>query len=201
MSSWANKINELERANKRFRHLEGWKPQHSAAIKFLKTNPTKHQLLAHIKKHVDQFAKNANKKPDTADLLDLKSIVLDAQEDLRISDNYIYKLSDLIFMMEDFLLVGVHMQRVLFPGGKWEKSAWKKFHTAHKREMAKPNRNRVRVDVNVSRAAKKWKIRLTNDTNGGKRVKRTETELKKLIEAKEKACKARHGNNHHYCNK
>ena len=189
MSSWANKINELERANKRFRHLEGWKPQHSAAIKFLKTNPTKHQLLAHIKKHVDQFAKNANKKPDTADLLDLRSIVLDAQEDLRISDNYIYKLSDLTLMIEDFLI-----------GDPWEKSAFEKFHTAHKREMAKKNRNHVKVDDNVSRAAEKWKIGKTKVVKG-KRVKRTESELKKLIEDKKKACKARHGNNHHYCNK
>ena len=52
--------------------------------------------------------------------------------------------------------------------------------------MAKPNRNRVRVDDNVSRAAKKWKIRLTKDGVNGKRVKRTETELKKLIAKKEK---------------
>ena len=196
MSRWANKINELERVNKRFRHLEGWEPRHSAAIKFLKTNPTKHQLLAHIKKRVDQFAKNANKKPirygrtpDTVELLDLRSVVHEAQEDLRISDNYIYKLSDLTLMFEDFL-----------NGDPWEKSAFEKFHAAHKREMAKKNRNRVKVDDNVSRAAKKWKIRLTKDING-KRVKRTETELKKLIANKEKACKARHGKNHRYCNK
>ena len=85
-------------------------------------------------------------------------------------------------------------------GDPWKKSAFEKFHAAHKREMAKKNRNRVRVDDNVSRAAKKWKIRLTKDING-KRVKRTETELKKLIAKKEKACKARHGKNHRYCNK
>ena len=197
MSRWANKINEFERADKRFRHLEGWEPQHSAAIKFLKTNPTKHQLLAHIKKRVDQVAKNAksikknaNKKPVAKsvdeDLADLRSIVLDAQEDLRIPDNYIYKLTDLMLMIEDFLM----------NDDPWEKSAFEKFHTAHKKVTAK----RSKVDDKVSLLAKKWKIRLTKDING-KRVKRTETELKKLIENKKKACKARHGNNHHYCNK
>ena len=197
MSRWANKINEFERADKRFRHLEGWEPQHSAAIKFLKTNPTKHQLLAHIKKRVDQVAKNAKSIKKNAksikpvaklvdeDLTDLRSIVLDAQEDLRIPDNYIYKLTDLMLMIEDFLV-----------GDPWGKSAFEKFHTAHKKVTAK----RSKVDDKVSLLAKKWKIRLTKDING-KRVKRTESELKKLITKKEKACKARHGKNHRYCNK
>ena len=66
--------------------------------------------------------------------------------------------------------------------------------------MAKPNKNFVKVSYNVSRDAEKWKIGKTKVVNG-KRVKRTETELKKLIANKKKTCEDRHGKWHFYCNK
>ena len=81
---------------------------------------------------------------------------------------------------------------------KFLKKKAKSFQTQYKKEMAKPNRNFVKVSYNVSRAAEKWKIGKTKVVKG-KRVKRTESELKKLIADKKKACEDRHGKWHHHC--
>jgi len=189
MSRWANKINAFERADKRYRHLEGWEPQHSAAIKFLKTNPTKHQLLAYMKKVVNQAANDKYwmNKDVYEEFQDAVSILQDSVKELGISRAFERAFGSVEWALEN-------------NDPKLLKGAARKFYTQYKKEMAKPNKNFVKVSYNVSRAAEKWKIGKTKVVKG-KRVKRTETELKKLIEDKKKTCEDRHGKWHFYCNK
>tara|TARA_B100000073_G_C23675909_1_gene550547 strand:+ start:47 stop:655 length:609 start_codon:yes stop_codon:yes gene_type:complete len=202
MSSWGHTINQLERTGN-----NGGIP---SVVKFLKTNPTRHQVLAYTKKAVDQVAKddfailrrwtsNQRRKffyePEYDTLVLLKDYVFqNSARELGITQSYIDKLDGVIDKMAEMgsMNVDVVIREM--------KPAVKKFYTAHKRATAKPNKKHVKISYNVSRAAKKWKIRLTKDING-KRVKRTETELKKLIANKKKTCEDRHGKWHFYCNK
>ncbi len=189
MSSWANMLKYFERT---VRSSNGSKITSGTpgAIKFLKTNPTRHQVLAYAKKAVDRVPQTHGSQSYTTmnvydELQDAIRIVQDSMKELGISPAFERAFRDVEWGFND---------------AKFLKRQTKKFYTQYKKEMAKPNRNYVKVDFNVSRAAEKWKIGKTKVVNG-KRVKRTESELKKLIENKKKACKARHGNNHHYCNK
>ena len=184
MSSWANMLKNFERMS------GGMTRGTPGAIKFLKTNPTRHQVLAYAKKAVDRGPNYENlegerKRNVYDEFQDAIRIVQDSMKELGISPAFERAFRDVEWGFNDPKL----MKRQL-----------RKLYTQYKKEMAKPNRNYVKVDFNVVLAAEKWKIRLTKDVNG-KRVKRTESELKKLIENKKKACKARHGKNHRYCNK
>ena len=205
MSSWAKMLKNFERMS------GGMTRGTPGAIKFLKTNPTRHQVLAYAKKAADRL--DAVSRPEWArmrahaftnagpnfknleeerkrnvydEFQDAIRIVQDSMKELGISPAFERAFRDVEWGFNDPKL----MKRQL-----------RKFYTQYKKEMAKPNRNYVKVDFNVVLAAEKWKIRLTKDGVNGKRVKRTESELKKLIENKKKACKARHGKNHRYCNK
>lgn len=182
MSSWANMLKNFERMS------GGMTRGTPGAIKFLKTNPTRHQVLAYAKKAVDR-APRADMLGENAydEFMDAIRIVDESRKELGISSAFERALRDVEYYWG-------------FNDAKLLKRQTKKFYTQYKKEMAKPNKNYVKVDYSVSRAAEKWKIGKTKVVKG-KRVKRTETELKKLIENKKKACKARHGNNHHYCNK
>ena len=178
MSSWANMLKYFER-------MSGGMTQGTpGAIKFLKTNPTRHKVLAYAKKAVDR-APRGYVENVYDEFQDAIRIVDESRKELGISSAFERALREVESGFNDPKLL---------------KGQTKKFYTQYKKEMAKPNRNYVKVDFKVVMDAEKWKIRLTKDVNG-KRVKRTESELKKLIENKKKACKARHGKNHRYCTK
>ena len=140
------------------------------AIKFLKTNPTRHQVLHYAKKAVDRvprgYAENVYDE-----FQDAIRIVDESRKEFGISSAFARALRDVESGFNDAKLL---------------KRQTKKFYTQYKKEMAKPNMNYVKVDFKVVRDAEKYKIRLTKNVNG-KRVKRTETELKKLIEPKKKS--------------
>lgn len=178
MSSWASMLENFEKVR------GGMTRGTPGAIKFLKTNPTRHNVLAYAKKAVDR-APRGYVENVYDEFQDAIRIVQDSMKELGISPAFERALRDVEWGFNDAKLL---------------KRQTKKFYTQYKKEMAKPNRNYVKVDFKVVMDAEKWKIRLTKDVNG-KRVKRTESELKKLIENKKKACKARHGKNHRYCTK
>jgi hypothetical protein len=178
MSSWANMLQNFERMS------GGMTRGTPGAIKFLKTNPMRHQVLHYAKKAVDRvprgYAENVYDE-----FQDAIRIVDESRKELGISSAFERALRDVESGFNDAKLL---------------KRQTKKFYTQYKKEMAKPNKNFVKVSYNVSRAAEKWKIGKTKVVKG-KRVKRTETELKKLIEDKKKTCEDRHGKWHFYCNK
>ena len=168
MSSWANMLKNFERMSVSGGMTRGT----PGAIKFLKTNPTRHQVLAYAKKAVDQ-APRADMLGENAydELQDAIDIVQHSMKELGISPAFERALRDVEWGVND---------------AKFLKRQTKKFYTQYKKEMAKPNMNYVKVDFKVVMDAEKYKIRLTKNVNG-KRVKRTETELKKLIENKKKS--------------
>lgn len=195
MSSWANMLKNFERMS------GGMTRGTPGAIKFLKTNPTRHQVLHYAKKAVDRL--DAATRPEWSMGPNFKNLEEERKRD--VYEEFMDARRIVQTSMKE-LGISVAFERALrevesgFNDPKLMKRQARKFHTQYKKEMAKPNRNYVKVDFNVAMDAEKWKIRLTKDVNG-KRVKRTESELKKLIENKKKACKARHGKNHRYCNK
>lgn len=164
MSSWANMLENFERMS------GGMTRGTPGAIKFLKTNPTRHQVLHYAKKAVDRvprgYAENVYDE-----FQDAIRIVDESRKEFGISSAFARALRDVESGFNDAKLL---------------KRQTKKFYTQYKKEMAKPNMNYVKVDFKVVRDAEKYKIRLTKNVNG-KRVKRTETELKKLIEPKKKS--------------
>ena len=214
MSSWDKIIKQFEQ------NLD-WSS--AGAIKFLKTNPSRHQVLAYTKKIVDRVARatdvlvkekntNATWNEDLWDafheeLEDALSLGDHSKKFLGISHSYLYQLADLRdnvyevsrdgefsqkeFQREVQILKGSRkelgisraFERAFGPMIRDLKSGLKKFYTQHKRAMIKPNRNSIPTDV-VNKA-KKMKIRLTKNVNG-KRVRRTEAELRKLIANKKK---------------
>jgi len=178
MSSWANMLKNFERMS------GGMTRGTPGAIKFLKTNPTRHKVLAFAKKAVDRVPRGyvENVYDEFQDAI---RIVDESRKELGISSAFERALRDVESGFNDAKLL---------------KRQTKKFYTQYKKEMAKPNKNFVKVSYNVSRDAEKWKIGKTKVVNG-KRVKRTETELKKLIANKKKTCEDRHGKWHFYCNK
>ena len=183
MSSWAKMLKNFERT---VRSSNGSKITSGTpgAIKFLKTNPTRHQVLHYAKKAVDRVPRADMLGENTYDeFQDAISILDESRKELGISSAFERALRDV---------------ESGFNNPKLLKGQARKFYTQYKKEMAKPNRNFVKVSYNVSRAAEKWKIGKTKVVNG-KRVKRTETELKKLIANKKKTCEDRHGKWHHYC--
>ena len=170
MSSWANMLKNFERMSVSGGMTRGT----PGAIKFLKTNPTRHQVLAYAKKAVDQ-APRADMLGENAydEFQDAIRIVDESRKELGISSAFERALRDVEYYWG-------------FNDAKLLKRQTKKFYTQYKKEMAKPNMNYVKVDFKVVMDAEKYKIRLTKNVNG-KRVKRTETELKKLIENKKKS--------------
>ena len=183
MSSWANMLKNFERMS------GGMTRGTPGAIKFLKTNPTRRQVLAYAKKAVNQAANDKYWMNGAVydEFQDAVRILDESRKEFGISRAFERALGHVEWALEN-------------NDAKFLKRQAKSFQTQYKKEMAKPNMKFIKVDYNVARAAEKWKIGKTKLVNG-KRVKRTESELKKLIENKKKACKARHGKNHHYCNK
>ena len=184
MSSWANMLENFER--KGFNGMTRGTP---GAIKFLKTNPTRRQVLAYAKKAVNQAANDKYWMNGAVydEFQDAVRILDESRKELGISRAFERALGHVEAALEQ-------------TDAKFLKKQAKSFQTQYKKEMAKPNRNFIKIDYNVARAAEKWKIGKTKVVNG-KRVKRTETELKKLIANKKKTCEDRHGKWHFYCNK
>jgi len=145
------------------------------AIKFLKTNPTRHKVLAYAKKAVDRAANDKYwmNKEVYDEFQDAVRILDESRKELGISRAFERALGHVEWALEG-------------NDAKFLKRQAKSFQTQYKKEMAKPNMNYVKVDFKVVMDAEKWKIRKTKNVNG-KRVKRTETELKKLIENKKKS--------------
>jgi hypothetical protein len=190
MSSWDKIIKRFEQNPRR--------SSRPGAIKFLKTNPSRHQVLAYTKKIVDRIARDTDvllKEKNTSawyelmyqdsiealgeELEDALTIADHSRKFLGISYSYLYKVDDLIDLVDEVVKDGDFYQSTI----RDLKSGLKKFYTQHKRAMIKPNRNSVSTDV--VNEAKKMKIRLTKNVNG-KRVRRTEAELRKLIANKKK---------------
>ena len=143
MSSWANMLKYFER-------MSGGMTQGTpGAIKFLKTNPTRHNVLAYAKKAVDR-APRVDMLGENAydEFQDAMRIVDESRKELGISSAFERALRDVESGFNDAKLL---------------KGQARKFYTQYKKEMAKPNRNYVKVSYNVSRAAEKWKIGKTKN--------------------------------------